>query len=219
MTQESVNSLERVGQVGNLSHKRLLLVRHARITSNHIGQLIGSTDVPLDPLGEAQASSIASRVMRWSPEVCFCSPMQRCRQMAAIIVPQLPPQFDPDLREIDFGHWETKTFAEAASQDPSLVDRWAAFHDDFTFPGGESVGDFLHRVRAAVDRLIHAEAQTILAVTHGGVIRTMICQLLGLESRQYLAFDIPYAAMAVIDLFNGKGVLAALERPMEGNHG
>jgi alpha-ribazole phosphatase len=219
MTQESVNSLERVGQVGNLSHKRLLLVRHARITSNHIGQLIGSTDVPLDPSGETQANSIASRVMRWSPEVCYCSPMQRCRQMAAIIAPQLSPRFDPDLREIDFGHWETKTFAEAAAQDPSLVDRWAAFHDDFTFPGGESVGDFLHRVRAAVDRLIHAEAQTILAVTHGGVIRTMLCHLLGLEPRQYLAFDIPYAAMAVIDLFDGKGVLAALERPTEGNHG
>jgi len=39
--------------------------------------------------------------------------------------PNLSPQTDPDLREIDFGRWETWTFAEAAAQDPSLVDRWA----------------------------------------------------------------------------------------------
>jgi broad specificity phosphatase PhoE len=69
--------------------------------------------------------------------------------------------------------------------------------------------------------LIHAEAQTVLAVTHGGVIRAMICHLLALEPRQYVAFDVPYAAMVVIDLFDGKGVLAALERPepQEGDHG
>ena len=53
----------------------------------------------------------------------------------------------------------------------------------------------------------------MLAVTHGGVIRTMICHLLGLEPRNYLAFDVPYSAMAVIDLFDGRGVLAALVRP------
>ena len=52
----------------------------------------------------------------------------------------------------------------------------------------------------------------MLAVTHGGVIRTMICHLLGLEPQQYVVFEVPYAALVVIDLFDGKGVLAALER-------
>ncbi len=40
----------------------------------------------------------------------------------------------------------------------------------------------------------------------------MICHLLGLEPRHYMTFDVPYSALAVIDLFDGKGVLAALER-------
>jgi len=52
----------------------------------------------------------------------------------------------------------------------------------------------------------------VLAVAHGGVIRTMICHLLGLEPHRYVAFDVPYAALAVIDVFDGRGVLAALER-------
>jgi alpha-ribazole phosphatase len=217
MTRESENF---VGKAP-LKAKRLLFVRHARIVTSHIGKLIGATDVPLDPSGEEQARTIADRVMRWAPQVCYCSPMLRCRQMAAAVAPDLPLHLDPNLREIDFGQWETRTFAEAAAQNPSLIDRWTAFGPDFAFPGGESVSGFLRRVQTAADRLIHAEAQTVLAVTHGGVIRTMICHLLGLEPRKYAAFDVPYAAMVVIDLFDGKGVLAAMERPepTEGDHG
>jgi len=98
---------------------------------------------------ERAVRALAGRVMRWAPQACYCSPMQRCRQTAAAMVPDLPLRLDPDLREIDFGQWETRTFAEAVAHDPSLVDRWAAFAADFAFPGGEAVGEFLRRVRAA----------------------------------------------------------------------
>ena len=191
---------------------RLLLLRHARIEARYVGRMVGATDLPLDPAGEAQARGLAARVRGWGPQACYCSPLQRCRQTAAAIVPDLPPQMDADLREIDFGAWETRTFAEAAGNNPSLVDRWAALSPDFAFPGGEGVAGFLRRVQDAAQRLVDAEAQTVLAVTHGGVVRTMICHLLGLEPRHYVAFDVPYCGLAVIDLLDGKGVLAALER-------
>ena len=48
----------------------------------------------------------------------------------------------------------------------------------------------------------------MLAVTHGGVIRAMICHLLGLEPRNYVLFEVDYAAVVVLHLFDGKGVLA-----------
>lgn len=192
--------------------RRLLLVRHGRLGANHVGRLIGATDLPLDAFGQRQGQALARRLTRWGPQTCVCSPMQRCRQMAALVAPELPPQVDADLREIDFGRWETRTFAEAAAEDASLVDRWAAMSPQFGFPGGETVGGFLSRVRAAAERLIQTKAETVLAVTHGGVIRTMICHLLGLAPNRYVAFDVPYAALVVIDLFDGKGVLAAMER-------
>jgi broad specificity phosphatase PhoE len=165
--------------------------------------------------------TLAGRLAQWSPQACFCSPLQRCRQTAAAVAPGLPLNLDRDLREIDFGRWEGRTFSEAASEDPALVERWAAMSSDFAFPGGESVGAFLRRVGASVERLLCAEAETVLAITHGGVIRMMVCQLLGLDPRHYAAFDVPYATTVVIDVLDGKGVLAALERPepAEGDHG
>jgi alpha-ribazole phosphatase len=201
--------------------KRLLLVRHGRVGPAHIGRLLGATDAPLDAAAEPQLRALADCIVRRAPQVCYCSPMQRCRQTAAAVAPGLPLQVIDDLREIDFGQWEDRTLAEAAAGQPAAVDRWAAFDLDFAFPGGESIGGFLRRVHAAADRLVQADAATVLAVTHGGVIRTMICYLLGLEPRKYVAFDVPYAGMAVIELFEGHGVLAALEQPCvaEGAHG
>jgi alpha-ribazole phosphatase len=193
--------------------RRLLLLRHARVPLEFQGRLIGSTDVSLDRSGERQARDQLDRVARWEPQVCFSSPLRRCRQTAAAVVPELPVQVDADLREIDFGRWETRTFAEAADDDPGLTGRWAALAPDFAFPDGEDLAGFLRRVRAVAERLIDASATTVLAVAHGGVIRAMICHLIGLESRHYVAFDVPYAALAVIDVVDGKGVLAALERP------
>jgi broad specificity phosphatase PhoE len=193
--------------------RRLLLVRHARIGSSHTGRFVGATDVPLDGFGESQARALAGRVARLAPRRCYSSPMKRCRQTALATVPGMPIHFDDDLREIDFGRCEDRSFEEVAAEDPALVDRWAAFEPDFAFPGGERLGDFLDRVRATADRMAREDAETVLAVTHGGVIRAMICYLLGLEPRQYVLFDVGYAAMAVIDLRDGKGVLSALEGP------
>jgi len=150
---------------------------------------------------------------------CYSSPMRRCRETAAAILGDRGVCIDPDLREIDFGRWEGRTFAEAAAADPGIVERWASFEPGFAFPGGESVGHFLERIDRAADRLARQEARTVLAVTHGGVIRAMICHLLGLDARKYVAFDVPYGAMVVIDLFDGQGVLAVLERPGTENDG
>jgi alpha-ribazole phosphatase len=206
---------------GQSPAKRLLLLRHAQIDRSHAGQLIGATDVPRDPAAEATLRTSADRVLRWTPQACCCSPMLRCRQTAAAVAPNLPLHVDPDLREIDFGRWETRVFADVVAHDAALLDRWAAFDPDFAFPGGERVGDFLQRVRAAAERLAHSEAETVLVVAHGGVIRTMICLLLGLEPKHYVAFHVPYATLTVVDLFDGKGVLELLEppTPTEAPHG
>ena len=91
------------------------------------------------------------------------------------------------------------------------MDRWAAFDLEFAFPGGEKVGDFLERVHAAADRLKQLDADTVLVLAHGGVVRTMLCYLLGIEARKYVAFRVPYTAMAVVDVVDGHGVLSAME--------
>jgi broad specificity phosphatase PhoE len=166
----------------------------------------------LSPEGLKQAHKLMPLVRGFGPEACYCSPLARARQTADVLLRHihLPVHIDDDLREIDFGQWECKTFEQVAVEDARAVERWANFDHRFAFPGGESLGGFLARVRRAAKRLADDPASTVLAVTHGGMIRAMICHFLALRPRQYVLFEVAQAACTVIDLFDGRGVLRGL---------
>ncbi len=201
--------------------QQLILVRHARLDAAHVGRLVGATDPPLDSSGQQQARNLAATIRRLAPQRCFCSPLERCRQTAAAIAGDLKIEIDPALREIDFGRWENCRFEDLKVAEPALVDRWAAFEFDFAFPGGESLAGFLERVRQSADRMAHDPADTVLAVTHGGAIRAIICHLLGLDPRNYVLFEVEYAAAVVLHLFDGRGVLTfpGADVPGDADHG
>jgi broad specificity phosphatase PhoE len=183
------------------------------------GTFTGRTDLPLSPEGVVQARALIPLLQSARPGSVSCSPLLRARQTADIMLEgcPLPVRIDDDLREIDFGRWECKTFEQIEAQDPRAVSRWAKFDNNFAFPEGESLGGFLARMRRACRRLCDDPADTVLAVTHGGVIRAMLCRLLGLRARQYVAFDVAPASCTVIDVFDKGGVVSGLNlRSWEG---
>ncbi len=191
-----------------MTTQKLLLVRHGYTGDQYAGKYIGSLDVPIAEKGRQQAYSVTEKVKPCEPVRCFCSPMQRTRQTAEIVVENLSEvEFCDDLREVDFGRWEGLSFENICGQDPGLVEVWAKEGLDFCFPGGESNRDFLERVHTVAQKIANSPEQTILVVSHGGVIRAMICYFLGLDSANYLLFDVKPARLTVLDLFDGKGVL------------
>ena len=125
------------------------------------------------------------------------------------------PLYDERLREIDFGRWELQTFADIAVQDKELLAAWNQYLD-FVFPEGEAVAAFIERVKAmftvfsGMAGSIGSGTDTVAVVTHGGVIRTMICLALGISPRNYLLFDVQPASLTVLDLFSEGGVLRGL---------
>lgn len=192
--------------------RQLLLVRHATIASEYAGRYVGSTDVGLEEEGIRQAEALASLIGSRHPARCFSSPLLRARQTAEAISRStgLDVEIDHDLREVDFGRWEARTFEEISAAWPGDVSRWAEMPEDFSFPGGESISGFSARVRRAADRMAADPAEVVVAVTHGGMVRGMICHLLGLEFRHYILFNVRRAACATIDIFDGAGVLSGL---------
>jgi broad specificity phosphatase PhoE len=192
--------------------RRVILVRHGSIDAGQGGRFVGSTDAPLSVDGQAEAFRLAAPVAKLMPARCFSSPMLRARETAASALGPNGPELaiDADLREVNFGRWEGLTFEQARHDDPAAVDRWAAGDPDFAFPGGERLADFLGRVRGVGSRLASEVGNTVVAFTHAGVIRHLICHFLGLPWRNYVLFDVRYASLAVIELFDDKGVLTGL---------
>ena len=191
--------------------KRVILVRHGDLGEGCRGRYIGRTDVPLSEDGKRQAAALAGEIGRLNGAHILCSPLLRTRETAEIALGAVGAcSIDSDLREIDFGRWEGMGFAEIAAADPAAVERWAALDEDFAFPGGESIGDFSKRIGAVAGRIAADPAETVVAVTHGGVIRYLICRFLGLEDRHYLLFDVRPGSLSEISIEEGKGVLTRL---------
>ena len=193
--------------------KKLLLARHCATAPEYYGKFVGSTDVDLGPEASEQAVRLAGVIDAHNPDLVFCSPLSRARKTLELMdQPSLSGKMmiEPDLREINFGRWEGKSFEEISESDSELVRRWSAWSPEFVFPEGDAVFDFLKRVHKTVDRLAALNKDNVLIVAHGGVIRAMICHLLRMPPENYLLFDIIPARLTTIDVFPEGGVLTGL---------
>ena len=194
-----------------MKKRQIFLARHGTTGERYQGRFVGSTDVPLAAEGEVESRELAQRIgTRFQPDECWCSPLQRTRQTAAIVSETLggiTVTCVEELREIDFGRWEGLSFNEMAANDPDLVAEWTANPENFKFPGGEKIAEFRARVRSVAKRFA-AMDDDVLVIAHGGVIRAMLCHYLGLAMGNYVVFDAQPARLAVVTLFEERGVLS-----------
>lgn len=187
---------------------QLLLARHGETGLHNTGRYIGSQDLPLSSTGQAQARRLAS-ILPSGISRCLCSPMLRTRETAELALSGHPcqPEHLPSLREIDFGRWEGLSFPEIAAQDPDLVSKWQQDALNFHFPNGEHTLSFWQRVQEALQIITALPDDTVLVICHGGVIRVMLCSLLGIPFEKYLLFAVKPAALTRLDVNGQRGVL------------
>lgn len=189
------------------------LVRHADAAPQEAEpRYFGITDLALSDVGRRQAPRLRAALKQLGVARAVVSPLRRARETAELALPSLVADAEvwPDLREVDFGRWEGKTFAEIQAADPTLVDAWAARESDFRFPEGESLAEFEARLSRLLPRLVDGGAADLAMVTHGGIIRGLMRRLLGLPVACELALAIPHASVATLLVEGECGVLRSI---------
>ena len=136
--------------------------------------------------------------------------MLRCRETCEQLDLPIPHQVNELLKEVDFGNWEGKSFAEIVAGDAEAVAAWANDPAHFCFPGGEALADFHKRVAAIMKMLRDEQSEHMLLVTHGGIIRHLLCLCLELPLDKYLAFAVQPGSYSSIFLCSGGGVLTGM---------
>jgi broad specificity phosphatase PhoE len=204
-----------LGRADLVMAQRLILIRHGAIGAKRRGRFIGSCDVPLSRAGQAQAErliGLPGLMGRLDQAHFYVSPQKRARQTAQAVLGRRGGEMviDARLREIDFGQWEGLSFEEARADHPRLVGLWAKGGLSFAFPGGERLRDFARRVRGVGREMARDPAETVVAFTHAGVIRYLVCHYLGFTFKRSVLFQIDYASVTTFHLFEGKGVLTGL---------
>jgi len=160
----------------------LYLVRHGETAGQSSVRFYGSTDVPLSDTGRRQMEMAAAALMGIPFRTVITSPLVRSREGADIMLDGagVTPVVVEDFREIDFGDWEGLTVGEIEESDPEGFRIWRVEKRLTGFPGGDSREGFHRRVRSAARSVFSNIELPALAVLHKGVIRGILCELLGL---------------------------------------
>ncbi len=166
----------------------------------------GSTDDALTAEGWQQMWDSVQGQPRWDRIVS--SPLQRCASFARELAKRsaIPYTLDARLREIHFGAWEGRTTANVHAATPDALQRFWTDPTTFTPPEAESLLAFQTRVLACWQRLQQShEGQRLLIVTHGGVIRVLLCHLLEHPLARLQEFPVAHGALLRLPIANPPG--------------
>ena len=181
---------------------RVILLRHGRTSWHAEGRYAGKTDIPLDEVGREQSRKVAQRLGGESVELLYSSPLSRCFELAELIGREkgLKPVVDERLGEVDLGLWDGLDYRAIVERDAEILMRWTTDPTSVTVPGGESLTDVQKRsLEWLKDAAAHSGDGTIVASTHGGLIRTIIAAVLGLPLSNVFRLTIDLASISIIN--------------------
>ncbi len=152
----------------------LYLVRHGQTEDNANRVIQGHNDSPLTLEGIAATRGRAKTLKDIMFDGIFCSDLERTRKSLGILLEELDINIDvnycTDIREIDFGQLSGRNFNDI--KDIILLHKNQT-HKYYT--DGESGDSFSKRVLSFVKMVLDIhEGETILFMTHFGVIETIL---------------------------------------------
>jgi broad specificity phosphatase PhoE len=182
---------------GERKTTRWFWVRHAPAIDPE-GRLYGQRDVDCDCSNALAFASLAKALPDGA--VWLATPLRRTTKTAAAIQaagragPE--PIIEPLLMEQNFGEWQGQIRSEVTKHR-----LWIAA-PEAQAPGGESFVEVYARCRAAIERwTADCTGRDIVAVAHGGTIRSALGVALDLSPDIALAFSCDNLSLTVIEHF------------------
>ena len=151
----------------------IYLMRHGADDPDRLG---GWSACGLTDTGKRQVYQARKRLANLGITEIYTSDLPRAKQTAEIVADELrlPVTLLPAFREVNNGVLAGMPKAQAARDFPGVF--WKTLDWTQTYPGGESPQQFCERIKAAWLALKYsAQDQTVLLVTHGGVINLILC--------------------------------------------
>ncbi len=185
----------------------LYVVRHGQTDWNAESRFQGQKDIPLNALGRSQAAGNGTSLLGLlgagvSDFDYVSSPLSRTRETMELMRAAMglePGAYRTDVRlkEICFGDWEGLTVSEVDKRYPDRVAARALAKWDFIPPGdeAESYEILSWRIGAWLQQL----EKPCICVCHGGVIRSIVRLVSGMDKDVACDLNIPQDNILVVD--------------------
>lgn len=170
---------------------RFGLMRHAETMWNLENRIQSHSDSPLSAKGEKQGMQWGQILKGFHWDRILSSDTGRALATVRRInlTLKIPLMIDARLREQNWGQWTGKTVAQVKREEPGLLAEQIAAGWKFCPPGGEDRLSIWKRSHTAlVEAANQWPDETILVVTHEGVIKSLIYRLSG---RKFLPHEKP----------------------------
>ena len=189
---------------------RILLARHGETPWNAEGRYQGQEDIPLSPVGEAQARALGARLADVRIDRAVASPLVRAKTTAELALGDMRKTqlvTDPGLMEIAHGNWEGLLASEIRDRDGERLQAWRDAPDTVLMPGagGESLQMVFDRAWPALARAAEGfgDDDPLLLAAHDAVNRVLLCRLLGVPFARLWTFR---QAPTTLNLLEGPDV-------------
>jgi broad specificity phosphatase PhoE len=183
------------------------LLRHGETEYHAQQRLLGRLDIGLNKKGLEQAGRVAEYFRGVQLSGIYSSPLRRCLETAAPTAEAkgLEMVIMDGLMEVEMGEWDGRNIEELFSSEGEEVGRWMRNPSSVRIPGGEDFGAVRKRVMAAMKEIAarHEGNEAVLVVTHGGPIRGIICEALGMDLDNMFRLQVDLASISIVKYFEG----------------
>ncbi|NLV36992.1 MAG: histidine phosphatase family protein [Clostridiaceae bacterium] len=161
----------------------IFLIRHGQkmeADKNH--EALGLTEE-----GFKQADLVGRRLQKYSIGKIYSSNMKRAIQTAEGINKYLGVEIitKPELREIHMGDCDLYGWRYLEENYPLFIEEFRKHKFDLHYPpNGECGEDVWQRAKNVISEIIKTDFRNVAVVTHGGVIRSLICGLLKIDQNK-----------------------------------
>ena len=176
------------------------LLRHGEVAGGEVFR--GSSDDPLTDTGWQQMQDAIEGEAGW--DVILSSPLQRCCEFAESLAEEeaLNLHINEQLQEIHFGDWEGCSPDDLLKSDAETLQDWWQSPTRETPPRGENFQDFRSRVLKTFNQVTKKhEGEHILLITHAGVIRLILMDILGMQDENLFRLNVGHASFSRVRIY------------------
>lgn len=172
----------------------LHLIRHTSLDIPS-GICYGQSDVDVSLNFDAEAAHLAAKLSHVQFDAIYASPLQRCTKLAqALNLGDI--HTDERLKELHFGDWEMQAWDSIPRH---VFDIWANDYANVSPPNGESFSQLHARSKRFLEEVSgHLIGKNVAVVTHGGVIRAMLAEVLNMPLKGLFRMVIDHASVTHI---------------------
>ena len=194
---------------------KLYLVRHGQTDMNKEKLYYGWTDCPINDVGRKQAETLHQYFKNVNCHKVITSDLKRSVETAEIITKgqNVVLEKRQAFRELNFGLWEGKHYKEY----PEAFEQWGKDWKSFCMPEGEAFFTFYERIRKELENVIQQtpEDNTVLLVTHNGVMSAMLCVLTGAGYDGFWRFFLEQETYSLVSVRNGFITIEKINCPVK----